>query len=88
MFPDPLPPIDIVIIGINVERYLYDCITSIRAADYPQELLNIIYVDGGSTDRSVSIGNHAGIRVIQLDHPSPTPGRGRNAGIYLSLIHI
>lgn len=82
MFHDPLPPIDIVIIGINVERYLYDCITSIRAADYPQELLNIIYVDGGSTDCSVTIGNHAGIRVIQLDHSSPTPGRGRNAGIF------
>ncbi len=73
MFPDPLPPIDIVIIGINVERYLYDCITSIRAADYPQELLNIIYVDGGSTDCSVTIGNHAGICVIQTRPPFADP---------------
>ncbi len=81
MTPDSLPSIDIVVIGINVERYLNDCIASIRAADYPQELINIIYVDGGSRDRSPDIGQKAGICVIRLDHPHPTPGRGRNAGM-------
>ena len=81
MTPDSLPAIDIVIIGINVEKYLGDCIASIRAADYPQELLNIIYVDGGSKDISTTIGEAAGIRVIRLDNPCPTPGRGRNAGM-------
>lgn len=79
---DSLPAIDVVIIGINVQRYLGDCITSIRAADYPQELLTIIYVDGGSSDSSVAIAQEAGIRVIELNDPHPTPGRGRNAGLF------
>lgn len=77
-----LPAIDVVIIGINVQRYLGDCIASIRAADYPQELLTITFVDGGSSDSSVAIGREAGVRVIELNDQYPTPGRGRNAGLF------
>jgi len=77
-----LPAIDVVIIGINVQQYLGDCIASIRAADYPQELLTITFVDGGSSDSSVTIGREAGVRVIELNDQHPTPGRGRNAGLF------
>lgn len=77
-----LPNIDVIIIGINVQRYLGDCIASIRAADYPQELLTITFVDGGSSDSSVAIGREAGVRVIELIDQHPTPGRGRNAGLF------
>lgn len=77
-----LPAIDVVIIGINVQRYFGDCIASIRAADYPQELLTITFVDGGSSDSSVAIGREAGVRVIELNDQYPTPGRGRNAGLF------
>lgn len=77
-----LPNIDVVIIGINVRHYLADCIASVRAADYPQELLTITFVDGGSSDGSAAIGREAGIRVIELNDPHPTPGRGRNAGLF------
>ncbi|MEL6821712.1 MAG: glycosyltransferase [Calditrichota bacterium] len=75
------PEIDVVIIGINVETYLTDCIASVKAANYPQELLSIYYVDGGSTDMSIELAQNAEIdEVITLRHPHPTPGRGRNAG--------
>ena len=77
-----LPNIDVIIIGINVKRYLADCIASIRGADYPQELLTITFVDGGSSDSSVAIGREAGVRVIELNDQYPTPGRGRNAGLF------
>ncbi len=77
-----LPPIDVVIIGINVTRYLGDCIASIRDADYPQELLKITFVDGGSNDSSVAIGRESGVQVIELKDEHPTPGRGRNAGLF------
>lgn len=77
-----LPNTDIIIIGINVQRYLSDCIASIRAADYPQELLTITFVDGGSSDSSVAIAHEAGINVIELNDTYPTPGRGRNAGLF------
>jgi GT2 family glycosyltransferase len=82
MPPDSLPHIDVVIIGINVQRYLADCIASIRDADYPQELLTITFVDGGSSDRSIAIGRESGVRVIELNDAHPTPGRGRNAGLF------
>ena len=77
-----LPPISVVIIGINVERYLGDCINSVLHGDYPERLLEIIYVDGGSYDRSVETARGFNdVRVIELKDPHPTPGKGRNAGI-------
>ncbi len=77
-----LPAISVVIIGINVEQYIGDCISSVLHADYPQENLEIIYVDGGSNDRSIEIAKKfRSIRTIELMDPHPTPGKGRNAGI-------
>lgn len=78
---EPLPRIGVVIIGINVSRYLKMCINSVQTCDYPKDLLDIVYVDGGSTDGSQEIAEEIeGVRLIRLDHPHPTPGRGRNAG--------
>jgi len=75
------PEIGVVIIGLNVENYITDCIVSVLNADYPSEKLTIIYVDGGSCDRSVELARtFDSVRVIELKDPSPTPGRGRNAG--------
>ena len=81
-FPAPaLPHIDVVIIGVNVERYIEGCVDSVRRCDYPQELLHLIYVDGGSRDRSAELARAMeGVRVIELKDPHPTPGRGRNRG--------
>jgi GT2 family glycosyltransferase len=76
-----LPEIGVVIIGINVERYLADCIRSVQCADYPRELLKIVYVDGGSRDSSVRVARaFEDVQVIELNDRHPTPGRGRNAG--------
>jgi GT2 family glycosyltransferase len=75
------PKIGVVIIGINVEKYLADCIRSVRSADYPQALIEIVYVDGGSRDSSPAIARAIdGVTVIALNDRYPTPGRGRNAG--------
>jgi GT2 family glycosyltransferase len=76
-----LSEIGVVIIGVNVERYLADCIRSVQSADYPRKLLKIVYVDGGSRDASVRVANEfEGVQVIELNDRHPTPGRGRNAG--------
>lgn len=76
-----LPKIGIVIIGINESSHIADCIKAIRSVNYPQELLDIVYVDGGSSDSTPDVAmGFEGVRVIQLSNPHPTPGRGRNAG--------
>ena len=60
-----LTEIGVVIIGVNVERYLAQCIRSVRSADYPRELLKIVYVDGGSRDASARIAREIeGVQVI------------------------
>lgn len=77
----PLPTIGVVIIGLNVEKSLADCIKSIQAANYPRELLEILYVDGGSMDNSPQIAKtFDGVNVLKLNDRHPTPGRGRNRG--------
>lgn len=76
-----LPRIAVVIIGVNVGRYIGDCIRSVKEADYPQELINLVYVDGGSTDNSVKEALATGdVKVVELNDAHPTPGRGRNMG--------
>jgi GT2 family glycosyltransferase len=76
-----LPEIGVVIIGINVEKYLADCIRSVRSADYSPDLIDVVYVDGGSRDNSPAIAKAIdGVTVIELNDRHPTPGRGRNAG--------
>ncbi|SCY29989.1 glycosyltransferase [Desulfoluna spongiiphila] len=77
----PLPKIGVVIIGINVSRYIDGCIRSVLSCDYPGDRLEIVYVDGGSDDGSPELAEtFDNVQVIRLDHPHPTPGRGRNAG--------
>jgi cellulose synthase/poly-beta-1,6-N-acetylglucosamine synthase-like glycosyltransferase len=74
------PRIGVVIIGVNAERYLADCIESVRAADYPQDRLEIVYSDGGSTDATLEIARAHGARIVPPDEERPTPSGGRNSG--------
>jgi cellulose synthase/poly-beta-1,6-N-acetylglucosamine synthase-like glycosyltransferase len=76
-----LPAVDCVVIGVNASATLGRCLESIRATDYPRDLLTVFYVDGGSSDRSLEIaGALPGVRVIALHPEYPTPGLGRNRG--------
>lgn len=73
--------ISVVIIGINVEKYLKDCIESILNCNYPKKNLEIIYADGGSKDSSIAIAkSYNQVKVLNLQKDSPTPGNGRNEG--------
>ena len=78
---DMWPNIGVVVIGINVEKVLPDCIESILNSNYPDDLLEIVYVDGGSNDQSIEVAkNYPGVRIVRLNNDHPTPGKGRNAG--------
>lgn len=75
------PSVSIVVIGLNVANAIYDCLQSIQKCNYPQEKLEIIYVDGGSRDESIEIASQfSSVKIIELVQQQPTPGRGRNAG--------
>lgn len=72
--------ISCVVIGINCAQTITICLESIKQIRYPMQP-EIIYVDGGSTDNSVSFAKKIdGIKIIELNLINPTPGKGRNAG--------
>ncbi len=73
--------VDCVIIGLNCADTLATCIERVRSCNYPRHELNIWYVDGGSTDNSITIAKRfESVNLIQLAPVYPTPGLGRNAG--------
>ncbi len=72
--------IDVVIIGINSEKTLRDCIQSVLNSIYDGAIV-IYYVDGGSIDKSVEIAkSFPEVNVLELKTFFPTPGMGRNKG--------
>lgn len=56
--------VTIVIPTYNEEKNIGNCLRSIFNQDYPRELLQIIVVDGGSTDKTVEIAKSLGAEVL------------------------
>jgi len=75
------PFVSIVVIGKNEESNLPYCFDSIKRMNYPQDMLDIIYVDSGSTDNSVVIAEKWGIRAVNETGNFPSAALGRNRGI-------
>jgi glycosyltransferase involved in cell wall biosynthesis len=75
-----LPGVSIVVIGFNEEQNLHDTFMAIQKINYPSDLVEIIYVDSGSTDRSVEIAKLYTDKVF-LEIKFPSPGRNRNRGL-------
>jgi len=74
-----LPLISVVIIGLNISEKVVNCIKSVKESKYPN--LEIIYVDGGSSDGSVEKVKKLGyVKVIESNHENQTGGRQRNIG--------
>ncbi len=48
----PLPRVSAIVLAYNFEDYIAESIESVLAQDYPPELLEVIVVDDGSTDRT------------------------------------
>lgn len=72
----------IILIGLNVQRFLPDCLESVRNARFPADRLEKIYVDSGSVDQSCQIVQaEPGWRVLHVNDPRPSVAKGRNLGI-------
>lgn len=79
-----LPFVSIVVPCRNEETYLVRCLDSILAADYPRDRLEILVVNGGSTDRTAEVlaryaAAHPGI--VALENPQGTTPVALNIGI-------
>lgn len=75
-----LPPLSIVVIGRNEGERLARCLESVRAADYPREQLELLYVDSNSTDGSRELARNLGAQVIAITTGPLSAARARNLG--------
>jgi len=73
---DKRPAIGVVVIGRNEGDRLVRCLASLD-----DDADRVVYVDSGSTDRSVEHARSVGVDVVELDMSKPfTMARGRNTG--------
>jgi glycosyltransferase involved in cell wall biosynthesis len=59
-----LPSISFVLPTYNAEQYLVKCLDSIVMQDYPKEKVEILLVDGGSTDSTLDIARRYPVRIL------------------------
>lgn len=71
--------ISIVIRTFNEERHLGEILQSIRTQKIDLEV-EVVLVDSGSTDRTLSIAETAGCRVVQIEKSCFSFGRSLNIG--------
>lgn len=62
------PPITVIIPAYNEENNIVACIESVKQNVYPKQKLEIIVVDDGSTDNTISLAQAQGVRIIQVPH--------------------
>jgi glycosyltransferase involved in cell wall biosynthesis len=75
--------IGIVVIGRNEGKRLAECLESARSCGG-----NLVYVDSGSTDNSISVAERMGAMVVSLDMSEPfTAARARNEGFAVLMTH-
>jgi glycosyltransferase involved in cell wall biosynthesis len=75
-----LPSISIVIPTYNSEKFLPLCLQSINEQDYPKDKIEVIVVDGGSTDQTINIAKKFGVTKI-LHNPLRTGEAGKALGV-------
>lgn len=78
------PLVSVVIIGRNEGERLSRCLRSVYAMSFPQDQLEVIYVDSRSADDSAERARQQGARTVILPPGPTTAARGRNAGIRLA----
>ena len=77
-----LPYVSVIVIGKNEAKNLRGCIQSIRNINYPQDRLEVIYVDTNSTDGSPQVARSLGSRVFEENSDFPTAALARNRGCH------
>ncbi len=76
-----LPPVTVIVPVYNAEVFLEECINSILNLDYPEDKLEIIFVDNNSRDRSPAILKKYEGRIRVLTEETQGAAAARNTGI-------
>jgi len=69
-----LPKITFNLAVYNEEKRLTRCLKSIRDLNYPQEKIEILLLDGGSTDKTPQIAKEYNAEIIFNEKKLPEPG--------------
>jgi len=75
-----LPTVSIVLPALNERSFIEGCLASLLAQDYPA-IVEILVVDGGSTDGTVAIATGFGAPVRVIENPRVTAAAAMNIGI-------
>ena len=73
------PNISVLIPTLNAGSVLEDCLKSVRSQNYPQEKIEIIVADGGSSDATIEIANKYNCKVVE--NPLKTGEAGKKAAL-------
>lgn len=69
----------VIIATLNSERTIESCLNSLRSQDYPQEEVEILLIDGGSTDKTREIAQKYHCRI--LENPDVVPVAAKLIGM-------
>jgi len=75
-----LPKFSIIVCTYNGEKKIEDLLDSLLKLDYPTDLVDVIIVDGGSTDNTVNMVRKYPFRLITYDSRKSI-GVTKNAGV-------
>lgn len=66
---EELPFVSIIVLNYNGKQHLKECFESLNRINYPQNKYEVIMVDNGSTDNSISYvkNNFPWVRILELD---------------------
>lgn len=74
------PPVSVVLPTLQERKWIRDCLGSLLAQDYPN-IVEILVVDGGSTDGTRELAAGVDPRIQVLDNPRVTAASAMNIGM-------